>query len=74
MYELRCKFCNQINSVPNVLKCPYCNKDMSDYTDALATKHIRKCSTYINPYKYSDRKPGRPTNAARAEALGLNES
>ena len=53
--------------MPNVLKCPYCNKDLSNYTDELSAKHIRKCTYYMNPYKYSDRGRGRPTKAEGRE-------
>lgn len=63
MFELRCKFCGNTNIVPNVLRCPYCNKDMSNYTDELTKKHVRKCACYLNPRQYSDRKPGRPPKA-----------
>lgn len=52
-------------AVPNVLRCPYCNKDLSNATDQLSSKHIRKCAVYLNPRKYSDRKPGRPSNKER---------
>lgn len=60
MFELRCQFCGRTNIVPNVLKCPYCNKDMSNYTDELSKKHIRKCAYYLSPYQYGKHKPGRP--------------
>lgn len=63
MIEFTCPLCKGKFPAPNVLKYPYCNKDMRDKTDELTAKHIRKCAYYMNPYKYSDRGPGRPSKA-----------
>jgi len=52
-----------------VRRCPYCNVDLSDETYQFVTKHVRRCSQRINPYRYSDRQRGRPTNKERAEIL-----
>jgi len=60
MYQYTCPNCGAQNILPNVLKCPYCNRDLSGKTDELSKKHIAKCSYYLNPYKYSNRGPGRP--------------
>ena len=60
MIHYTCPKCGTEIILPNVLKCPYCNMDLSQKTDELASKHIRKCAYYLNPYKYSDRKRGRP--------------
>ena len=60
MFEYRCKFCGEVQPIPNVMRCPYCNKDMSNYTNELSKKHIRKCAYYLSPYQYGKHKPGRP--------------
>lgn len=31
------------------------------------TKHVNRCKNKLNPYIYSDRKAGRPTNKERNE-------
>lgn len=58
--------------MPNVLRCPYCNKNLTNYTDELAHKHIRKCAFYLSPYQYSDRSRGRPKAVAVIDELDLN--
>lgn len=60
MIEYRCPLCHQSHVAPNVLCCPFCNKGLTNATDEFAKKHIAKCSYYLNPYRYSDRKSGRP--------------
>ena len=50
-------------------RCPYCNKDLSSYTLELAEKHKIKCRTRLNPYRYSDRRRGRPSNKEKKEEL-----
>ena len=56
------------------LRCPFCNKDLSDFTRALAEKHVAKCRTLLKPkHIYSDRKRGRPTNKEKAEFLKARE-
>lgn len=50
-------------------RCPYCNKDLSGYSSELVLKHIASCHRRINPYIYSNRKRGRPTNREREEIL-----
>lgn len=60
MIEYRCPMCHELFPAPNVLRCPYCQKDLRNATDELASKHIRKCAYYLNPYQYSDRAVGRP--------------
>lgn len=52
-----------------IRRCPYCNKDLSNGTYQYVCKHVRRCSQKINPYRYSDRPPGRPTNMERVEIL-----
>ena len=64
MIEYRCPLCHELFPAPNVLRCPYCNKDLRDCTDALSQKHIAKCAYYLNPYQYSDRPTGRPPKSA----------
>lgn len=41
-------------------KCPFCNKNLSLYTKEYIRKHVARCEQMLNPYKYSDRKRGRP--------------
>ena len=65
MQRIVCPHCGHEFDMPNVLRCPYCNKDLSDMTDEYAKKHIKKCAYYLNPYRYSDRKRGRPRGAYR---------
>ena len=60
MYLFECKVCGKTKNLPNVLRCPFCNKDLSDMTDEYSHKHIKKCAYLLNPYRYSDRKRGRP--------------
>lgn len=67
MHTVVCAKCGYENVVPNVLRCPYCNRNMSNQTDELARKHIRKCAYYLNPYQYSNRGPGRPRKEEYAE-------
>ena len=52
-----------------VKRCPYCNKDLSDRTYQFVVKHVNRCSKRINPYIYSDRPAGRPTEKERLEIL-----
>ena len=69
MFYLSCTNCGTVMGVPNVLRCPYCNKDLSRASDQLSAKHVRKCAVYLNPRKYSDRGPGRPSNKERRRFL-----
>lgn len=71
MFEFQCPNCRKTTVLPNVLKCPYCNKDLSEKTDELSSKHIRKCAFYLSPYQYSDRKRGRPKAVSVIEELDL---
>ena len=48
-------------------RCPYCNKKLGKLTEQYANKHIQRCMLKLNPYRYSDRKPGRPTNREREQ-------
>ena len=50
-------------------RCPYCNKALEGYTPEMVMKHISSCHRRINPYIYSNRKRGRPTNREREEIL-----
>lgn len=52
-------------------RCPYCNKDLSGFTDEYIRKHTARCSTRLNPYVYSERKRGRPTNRDKMESLRM---
>ena len=74
MFEFQCPNCRKTTVLPNVLKCPYCNQDLSQKTDALSSKHIRKCAYYLGPYQYSNRKRGRPKAVAVIEELGLDNN
>ena len=69
MIEYCCPKCKEKYPVPNVLKCPFCNKDMSGYTDELTKKHLIRCSAYMNPYIYSDLPACRPKNEVRKKML-----
>lgn len=50
---------------------PILHKDLSEKTDELSSKHIRKCAFYLSPYQYSDRKRGRPKAVSVIEELDL---
>ena len=52
-------------------RCPYCNKDLGDATEEYRSKHTMRCSTRLNPYIYSDRGRGRPSNEEKRRALKL---
>lgn len=69
MYRFVCKHCHTETYVPDVLRCPFCNKDLSEATPAYAKKHIRSCGCKVNPYHYSDRHVGRPSNKEKQEFL-----
>ena len=60
MHDYECECCHKHVKLPNALRCPFCNKDMTFYTDAYTRKHISKCAIHLNPYVYSERKRGRP--------------
>ena len=50
-------------------RCPYCNKDLSDADYRYCQKHINRCKFRLNPYRYSERGRGRPTNEEKQTAL-----
>lgn len=61
MQSITCS-CGKKHIFSNISKCPCCNKDLSKHTDDYARKHVIRCSRLINPYRYSERKRGRPTH------------
>lgn len=67
MIAVRCPNCKYEFQAPDVLRCPYCKKDLRDATEELSAKHVRRCASYMNPRQYSDRGPGRPSNRERRE-------
>ncbi len=50
-------------------RCPYCNKKLGKLTVQYANKHIIRCKNRLNPYQYTDRHVGRPTNKEKREEL-----
>lgn len=60
MYSYTC-VCGRKHIWSGVSKCPCCNKDLSKHSDDYVRKHMIRCSRSVNPHRYSDRKPGRPT-------------
>lgn len=44
MQRIVCPHCGHEFDMPNVLRCPYCNKDLSDMTDEYAYKHVKRCA------------------------------
>lgn len=71
MHEWRCIPGGNHEILPNVLRCPFCNKDMSASTDEYSRKHIRKCAYRLNPYVYGKNPRGRPSKQKVAETFGL---
>jgi len=54
-------------------RCPYCNKKLGKFPIEYAMKHINRCSQRINPYRYSDRSAGRPSNKEKQEFMENRE-
>lgn len=50
-------------------RCSKCNLDLTDEDYRFINKHLHRCANKINPYIYSDRSRGRPTNKERKELL-----
>jgi len=50
-------------------RCPYCNKDLTGYSSEMVVKHLASCHRRINPYVYSNRRRGRPSNKEREKIL-----
>lgn len=69
MYRFVCKCCHSETYIPDVTRCPFCNKDLHEATPEYVKKHIRSCGCKVNPYRYSDRRAGRPTNKERERLL-----
>jgi len=55
-------------------RCPYCNVDLTEEDYRYVCKHLNRCEKRINPYRYSDRQRGRPTNKERKELLRKRDS
>ena len=60
MYQTRC-VCGKTLVLPNVLVCPFCKKNLSDYSEEYSLKHISRCAKSIAPKTYSARGRGRPS-------------
>lgn len=75
MSIVTCPYCHKDFKVNDILRCPFCNLDLKGKSEQLATKHVMRCSAYINQRRYSDRKRGRPSNQDRRAFLEgrLNE-
>ena len=69
MAVVTCPYCHKDFKANDILKCPFCNLDLKDKSEQMATKHVIRCSAYINQRRYSDRKRGRPSNAAKRAYL-----
>ena len=54
-------------------RCPFCNKKLGKMTAEYANKHIARCGRKLNPYQYSERKAGRPTNKEVEEHMKQRE-
>ena len=52
-----------------IVRCPYCNKDFGDFSEVFVEKHMARCQLRLNPYIYSERGRGRPSNKERMRAL-----
>ena len=42
------------------MRCPVCNRDLSDCTDEYRRKHVNRCKRTKPKYTYSDSPCGRP--------------
>ena len=71
MHELICIPGKDREILPNVLRCPFCNKDTSKASDEYARKHVRKCAYRLNPYVYGKNPRGRPPKTKVMETLGI---
>lgn len=69
MYTIRCTCCGAEQYLPGVLRCPVCNKELAEFTDEHARKHILGCIVSTNPRMYSLRKRGRPSKMEVAENI-----
>lgn len=52
--------------------CPFCNRALNDMTDSYVEKHVMRCSLKLNPYRYSDKKRGRPSGEEKQKWLDEN--
>lgn len=53
-------------------RCPFCNRFLNDMTDSYVEKHVSRCRLKLNPYKYSDRRRGRPSGKEKQKWLEEN--
>ena len=72
MQRIICMKCGEPRYLPDVIRCPFCNKYLMDATNEFVKKHVRVCATSVSPRRYSDRRPGRPTNDERDEFIRSN--
>ena len=61
MQSCRCIHCKEEMLIPDVSKCPFCNKILRDETPEYSKKHLQRCAMAVHPYIYSERKRGRPS-------------
>ena len=52
-----------------IKRCPYCNKSFAMFGQEYIDKHIAKCKRKLNPYRYSERRRGRPTHEEFMEVM-----
>jgi len=52
-------------------RCSRCNLDLTGRDYRYVAKHLARCRHRINPYVYSDRPRGRPTNKEKRRLLAM---